>query len=67
MLKNVDRMLHVPICYTLTPWDVRSEVVRTRETAFGNLVADALFGGYAEVSRAFLHYFFVPILKYPIS
>ena len=47
-------MLHVPICYTLTPWDVRSEVVRTRETAFGNLVADALFGGYAEVELFYI-------------
>ncbi|CAG8554798.1 1270_t:CDS:2 [Cetraspora pellucida] len=35
-----------PIAYTLKPWDCRSSMLRTQETAFGNFVADLMFYAY---------------------
>jgi 2',3'-cyclic-nucleotide 2'-phosphodiesterase (5'-nucleotidase family) len=39
---KLEDFLAVPVGITQTPLDTRLEIVRTQETAFGNLVADAL-------------------------
>ncbi|KAG9290588.1 hypothetical protein G9A89_020958 [Geosiphon pyriformis] len=41
-----DRMSR-PITYTTTPWDCRSTIVRTQESAFGNFIADLMLCAYA--------------------
>jgi 2',3'-cyclic-nucleotide 2'-phosphodiesterase (5'-nucleotidase family) len=48
LLATVNRTLHQPVCYTLTPFDARSEVVRTRESGLGNWAADVLLHAYDE-------------------
>ncbi|KAK4685256.1 hypothetical protein P7C73_g4898, partial [Tremellales sp. Uapishka_1] len=48
LLSTVSSTLSKPVCFTLTPFDARSEVVRTRETGLGNWIADVLIHGYAE-------------------
>lgn len=49
LLSTVNSTLANPVCYTLTPFDVRSEKVRTEEMAIGNWVADILLHAYAEM------------------
>jgi len=39
------------IAHTLTPWDARSEKVRTDESALGNFLADILMRSYDETLR----------------
>lgn len=48
LLSSVEGTLQKPVCFTLTPFDARSEIVRTRETGLGNWVADVLMHAYAE-------------------
>lgn len=48
LLKDVDASLSAPLCFTLSEWDVRSEVVRTNESAIGNWMADVLRHTYDE-------------------
>lgn len=48
LLSSVSSTLGKPVCFSLTPFDARSEVVRTRETGLGNWVADVLMHAYAE-------------------
>lgn len=48
LLADVTKALSQPVCYTLTPFDARSEVVRTEESALGNWVADVLLHAYDE-------------------
>lgn len=48
LLSTVSGTLSKPVCFTLTPFDARSEMVRTRETALGNWIADILMNAYAE-------------------
>jgi len=48
LLSSVEGTLQKPVCFTLTPFDARSEVVRTKETGLGNWVADVLIHAYAE-------------------
>lgn len=48
LLSSVSSTLQKPVCFSLTPFDARSEVVRTRETGLGNWVADVLMHAYAE-------------------
>ncbi len=48
LLSTVSGTLSKPVCFTLTPFDARSELVRTRETALGNWMADILMHAYAE-------------------
>jgi len=46
VLGEVQSSLAKPICRTLTKWDVRSEHVRTDESAIGNWMADILRHAY---------------------
>ena len=48
LLSTVSQTLSKPVCWSLTPFDARSEVVRTKETGLGNWVADVLVHAYAE-------------------
>lgn len=48
LLSSVSSTLSKPVCFTLTPFDARSELVRTRETGLANWVADVLMHAYAE-------------------
>lgn len=48
LLSSVSSTLSKPVCFTLTPFDARSELVRTQETGLGNWVADVLLHAYAE-------------------
>ena len=48
LLSTVSDTLLKPVCFTLTPFDARSELVRTRETGLGNWVADVLMHAYAQ-------------------
>jgi 5'-nucleotidase len=48
LLSTVSDALSKPVCFSLTPFDVRSEIVRTEETAIGNWVADILMHAYSE-------------------
>lgn len=51
LLAKISKSTSQSVAYTLTPWDVRSEKVRTNESAFGNFVADVLMNSYEEVLR----------------
>ncbi|SJX61573.1 related to 5`-nucleotidase precursor [Sporisorium reilianum f. sp. reilianum] len=51
LLAKISKSTSQSVAYTLTPWDVRSERVRTDESAFGNFVADVLMNSYEEVLR----------------
>ncbi|CCF53628.1 related to 5`-nucleotidase precursor [Ustilago hordei] len=51
LLAKISKSTSQSVAYTLTPWDVRSEKVRTDESAFGNFVADVLMNSYEEVLR----------------
>lgn len=51
LLAKISKSTSQSVAYTLTPWDVRSEKVRTAESAFGNFVADVLMNSYEEVLR----------------
>ncbi|ORY29141.1 hypothetical protein BCR39DRAFT_532806 [Naematelia encephala] len=48
LLSSVSDSLSKPVCFTLTPFDARSEIARTQETGLGNWVADVLLHAYAE-------------------
>lgn len=48
LLSSVSETLEKPVCFALTPFDARSELVRTKETGLGNWVADVLLHAYAE-------------------
>lgn len=48
LLSTVSDTLSKPVCLSFTPFDVRSEKVRTEETAIGNWVADIIMNAYAE-------------------
>lgn len=48
LLESVTKTLGQSVCYTITPFDARSEVVRTRESALGNWAADVLLHAYDE-------------------
>lgn len=48
LLSSVSATLSKPVCFTLMPFDARSEKVRTSETGLGNWVADVLLHAYAE-------------------
>jgi 5'-nucleotidase len=48
LLSSVSETLSKPVCFALTPFDARSELVRTAETGLGNWVADVLLHAYAE-------------------
>ncbi|BEJ13733.1 hypothetical protein CspHIS471_0309070 [Cutaneotrichosporon sp. HIS471] len=48
LLESVTKTLHQPVCYTITPFDARSEIVRTQESALGNWAADVLLHAYDE-------------------
>jgi hypothetical protein len=48
LLSSVSSTLSKPVCWSLTPFDARSEIVRTQETGLGNWVADVLIHAYAE-------------------
>lgn len=48
LLSSVSSTLSRPVCWSLTPFDARSEIVRTQETGLGNWVADVLIHAYAE-------------------
>ncbi|KAE8543376.1 hypothetical protein D1P53_000082 [Cryptococcus gattii VGV] len=48
LLSSVSEALTKPVCFTLTPFDARSEVVRTQESGLGNWIADVLMHAYAE-------------------
>ncbi|CAG8689598.1 15429_t:CDS:2 [Funneliformis mosseae] len=43
---NITEKMSKPVAYTLTPWDCRSTMLRTQETAFGNFVADLMLYAY---------------------
>ncbi len=49
LLSTVTKTLTKPVCFTLTPFDVRSEIVRTQESAVGNWIADVLLHAYSEM------------------
>ncbi|WVQ81605.1 hypothetical protein IAT38_003729 [Cryptococcus sp. DSM 104549] len=48
LLSSVSEALSKPVCFTLAPFDARSEVVRTQESGLGNWIADVLCHAYAE-------------------
>lgn len=48
LLSSVEGTLSKPVCFTLSPFDARSELVRTQETGLGNWMADVLMHAYAE-------------------
>jgi 5'-nucleotidase len=48
LLSSVSSTLSKPVCWSLTPFDARSEIVRTQETGLGNWMADVLMHAYAE-------------------
>lgn len=48
LLSSVSSTLQKPVCFSLTELDARSEVIRTKETALGNLVADIVLHAYSE-------------------
>lgn len=51
LLSKISQSTSQPVAHTLTPWDVRSEKVRTEESAFGNFVAEVLLYSYDGVLR----------------
>ena len=48
LLSTVSSSLSKNVCFTLTPFDARSELVRTKEMGLGNWIADVLLHAYAE-------------------
>ncbi|WVN91141.1 uncharacterized protein L203_106393 [Cryptococcus depauperatus CBS 7841] len=48
LLTTVSEALLKPVCFTLTPFDARSEICRTQESSLGNWIADVLMHAYAE-------------------
>lgn len=48
LLSSVTKTLSQPVCFSITPFDARSEVVRTRESSLGNWTADVLLHAYDE-------------------
>ncbi|OCF34141.1 hypothetical protein I316_04090 [Kwoniella heveanensis BCC8398] len=48
LLSSVSEALSKPVCFTLSPFDARSEIVRTQENGLGNWIADVLMHAYAE-------------------
>ncbi|KIJ34629.1 hypothetical protein M422DRAFT_213016 [Sphaerobolus stellatus SS14] len=48
LLSNVSSHLKVPLCNALVPLDLRSELIRTEESAAPNWFADSLFHCYDE-------------------
>lgn len=48
LLHSVEGTLGKPVCFTLSAFDARSELVRTQETGLGNWIADVLMHAYAE-------------------
>lgn len=48
LLGSVTKTLSQPVCFSITPFDARSEVVRTRESSLGNWTADVLLHAYDE-------------------
>ncbi|CAG8843689.1 15545_t:CDS:1, partial [Gigaspora margarita] len=43
---DIKEKMSKPMAYTIKPWDCRSSILRTQETAFGNFIADLLFYAY---------------------
>ncbi|WWC64228.1 uncharacterized protein I303_106837 [Kwoniella dejecticola CBS 10117] len=48
LLSSVSEAIQKPVCFTLAPFDARSEIVRTQENGLGNWIADVLLHAYAE-------------------
>ncbi|WVQ75350.1 hypothetical protein IAR50_004969 [Cryptococcus sp. DSM 104548] len=48
LLSSVSEALQKPVCFTLAPFDARSEVVRVEESGLGNWIADVLMHAFAE-------------------
>ncbi|WWD20985.1 hypothetical protein CI109_105465 [Kwoniella shandongensis] len=48
LLSTVSDALSKPVCFTLSPFDARSEIVRTQEVGLGNWIADVLMHAFAE-------------------
>ncbi|WVW79106.1 hypothetical protein I302_101071 [Kwoniella bestiolae CBS 10118] len=48
LLASVSEAIQKPVCFTLSPFDARSEIVRTQENGLGNWIADVLLHAYAE-------------------
>ncbi|WVR09253.1 hypothetical protein IAU60_006318 [Kwoniella sp. DSM 27419] len=48
LLSSVSEALSKPVCFTLSAFDARSEIVRTQEVGLGNWIADVLMHAYAE-------------------
>ncbi|WWC91447.1 uncharacterized protein L201_006393 [Kwoniella dendrophila CBS 6074] len=48
LLASVSEAIQKPVCFTLAPFDARSEIVRTQENGLGNWIADVLMHAYAE-------------------
>ncbi|KAL1406105.1 hypothetical protein Q8F55_007788 [Vanrija albida] len=48
LLASVQETLGKPVCFSLSPFDARSEIVRTRESSLGNWAADVLLHAYDE-------------------
>ncbi|PWN53887.1 Metallo-dependent phosphatase [Violaceomyces palustris] len=51
ILAKISQSTGQAVAHTLTAWDVRSEKVRTDESAIGNFIADVLMYSYDEVLR----------------
>ncbi|ODN74799.1 hypothetical protein L202_07114 [Cryptococcus amylolentus CBS 6039] len=48
LLSSVSEALQKPVCFTLAPFDARSDVVRVEESGLGNWIADVLMHAFAE-------------------
>lgn len=48
LLNTVSKTLNKSVCYSLTTFDARSEIIRTRESSLGNWAADVLLHAYDE-------------------
>ncbi|EPQ31763.1 uncharacterized protein PFL1_01095 [Pseudozyma flocculosa PF-1] len=51
LLSKVSQSTGQAVAHTITPWDVRSEKVRTDESAIGDFVADVLMESYEDLLR----------------
>ncbi len=51
IMSRIGQATGKPVVTTLTPWDVRSEKVRTEESAIGDFIADILLHAYDEALR----------------
>ncbi|KAN0061635.1 hypothetical protein ACQY0O_006561 [Thecaphora frezii] len=51
LLAKVSQSTGQAVAYTMTAWDVRSEEVRTDESAIGDFVADVLMESYEDLLR----------------